>query len=427
MPRKSDHDHPDQRERIAKAIARAGLASRREAEAWIAAGRVAVNGKTIDSAALNVTPADRVTVDGAPLPARERTRLFLYHKPRGLVTTNADPEGRPTIFGALPKHLPRVLTVGRLDIGTEGVLLLTNDGGLARVLELPETGWLRRYRVRAHGRVTQAELDALRDGVTVDGIHYGPIEATLDREPAEGTNIWLTFAIREGKNREVRNVLRHLGLQVNRLIRTSFGPFQLRELAEGAVEEVRTRVLREQLGERVIAEAKCDFSAPIVERPEADEPVERPRREERRPRDKEQRGREERGPRREREGRDFKRGDRPGRGEERGRHRRHGEREDKPAGRPRRGNAWRQDDAPLRRHYRGGHEERQPAPEASGPKRAGLVTDRKGRRVLVERFGEKKPRPDERKERRHGGGPRKGRARRPDRAHGPRPSRPRER
>src|SRR5215831_16376656 len=269
MPRKCDQDSPERGERIAKAIARAGLASRREAEAWIAARRVAVNGKVIDSAARNVTTADRVTVDGAPLPARERTRLFLYHKPRGLVTTNADPEGRPTIFGALPKRLPRVLTVGRLDIGTEGLLLLTNDGGLARVLELPETGWLRRYRVRALGRVTQAELDALRDGVTLDGIHYGPIEATLDREQGEqGANIWLTFAIREGKNREVRNVLRELGLQVNRLIRVSFGPFQLRELAEGAVEEVRTRVLREQLGERVIVQAKCDFSAPIIERPE---------------------------------------------------------------------------------------------------------------------------------------------------------------
>src|ERR1051325_9200500 len=266
-------------ERIAKVIARAGLCSRREAEAWIAAGRVAVNGETIASPALNVTPADQIAVDGKPLPGPERTRLFLYHKPRGLVTTTSDPQGRPTIFGKLPKDLPRLISVGRLDLSTEGLLLLTNDGGLARVLELPETGWLRRYRVRAHGRVTQAELDALRDGVTVDGIHYGPIEATLDREPAEGTNIWLTFAIREGKNREVRNVLRHLGLQVNRLIRTSFGPFQLRELAEGAVEEVRTRVLREQLGERVIAEAKCDFSAPIVERPEADEPVERPRRE----------------------------------------------------------------------------------------------------------------------------------------------------
>ena len=442
MPHTSDQDDPTRGERIAKAIARAGLASRREAEAWIAAGRVAVNGKVIDSAARNVTPHDRITVDGAPLPARERTRLFLYHKPRGLVTTNADPEGRPTIFGALPKRLPRVLTVGRLDIGTEGLLLLTNDGGLARVLELPETGWLRRYRVRAHGRVTQAELDALRDGVTIDGIHYGPIEATLDREAAEGTNIWLTFAIREGKNREVRNVLRHLGLQVNRLIRVSFGPFQLRELADGAVEEVRTRVLREQLGERVIAEAKCDFSAPMVERPDEAEPE--PRREGRRPRDGQERrerqerhGREERGPRRddrrrdERRG-DAKRGDHPRRGDERGRHRRPEPRDDKPPGRPRRGHAWRQDDAPLRRHYRGGGEEKQHEPERAGPKRAGLLTDRKGRRVLVERFGEKKPKPEERKEGRFGGRPhkghaRKGRAGRPDRARGPRPSRPRER
>jgi 23S rRNA pseudouridine2605 synthase len=442
MTRKSDdHENPDRSERIAKAIARAGLASRREAEAWIAAGRVAVNGKVIDSAALNVTPADRVTVDGAPLPTRERTRLFLYHKPRGLVTTNADPEGRPTIFGALPKSLPRLLSVGRLDIGTEGLLLLTNDGGLARVLELPETGWLRRYRVRAHGRVTQGELDALRDGVTVDGIHYGPIEATLDRAPAEGTNIWLTFAIREGKNREVRNVLRHLGLQVNRLIRVSFGPFQLRELAEGAVEEVRTRVLREQLGERVIAEAKCDFAAPVVDRPE-ERAAEAPRRDERRPRDgkerhgrEERRGRDERGQRRDGERRDFRREEHPRRGDERGPHRRPEPRDDKPPGRPRRGHAWRQDDAPLRRHYRGKRDEREQEEasgagrgQAAGPKRAGLLTDRKGRRVLVERFGEKKPpREKERKESRFGSRARKGRSRRPDRARGPRPSRPRER
>ena len=376
------------------------------------------------------------------------------------MTTNADPEGRPTIFGALPKWLPRVLTVGRLDMGTEGLLLLTNDGGLARVLELPETGWLRRYRVRAHGRVTQGQLDELREGLTVDGIHYGPIEAALDREPTEGTNIWLTFAIREGKNREVRNVLRHLGLQVNRLIRVSFGPFQLRELADGAVEEVRTRVLREQLGERVITEAKCDFSATIVERPKEDA-AEEPRRDDRRQRDerrprggKEQHAREERGPRREgrrrdETQRDFRRGEHPRRSDERGRQRRHEPRDDKPPGRPRRGNAWRQDDAPLRRHYRGKRDERQHAPaeasgpkrgeasgtkrgEASGTKRAGLLTDRKGRRVLVERFGEKKPEHEERKEGRFGGRPpkghmRKGRPRRPDRAHGPRPSRPRER
>ena len=251
-------------ERIAKVIARAGLASRREAEAWIAAGRVAVNGAKITSPALNVTRADKIVVDGKPLPGAERTRLFLYHKPRGLVTTSSDPQGRPTIFGALPKHLPRLISIGRLDLSTEGLLLLTNDGGLARALELPATGWLRRYRVRAYGRVTQAQLDALRDGVTVDGINYGPIDAVLDRE--QTSNVWITFAIREGKNREVRNVLRHLGLQVGRLIRVSFGPFQLGELEEGAVAEVPTRVLRDQLGEKLTKAAGADFSAPIVER-----------------------------------------------------------------------------------------------------------------------------------------------------------------
>ena len=235
-----------QGERIAKVMARAGLASRREAEAWIAAGRVSVNGTKISSPALNVTRADRIAVDGRPLPGAERTRLFLYHKPRGLVTTTTDPHGRPTVFGALPKHLPRLISVGRLDLSTEGLLLLTHDGGLARVLELPATGWLRRYRVRAHGKVTQDQLDQLRDGVTVDGIHYGRIEAVLERE--QTSNVWITFAIREGKNREVRNVLRHLGLQVARLIRVSFGPFQLGELAEGKVAEVPTRVLREQVG-----------------------------------------------------------------------------------------------------------------------------------------------------------------------------------
>src|SRR4051812_16491624 len=249
-------------ERIAKVIARAGLASRREAEAWIAAGRVAVNGAKITSPALNVAPSDKIVVDGKPVPGAERTRLFLHHKPRGLVTTTSDPQGRSTIFGALPKDLPRLISVGRLDLSTEGLLLLTNDGGLARALELPTTGWLRRYRVRAHGKVTQAELDTLRDGVTVDGINYGPIEATLDRE--QSSNVWITFAIREGKNREVRNVLRHLGLHVARLIRVSFGPFQLGEIAEGEVTEVPTRVLREQLGEKLARLAGADFSAPIV-------------------------------------------------------------------------------------------------------------------------------------------------------------------
>jgi 23S rRNA pseudouridine2605 synthase len=253
-----------QGERIAKVMARVGLCSRREAEGWITAGRVSVNGVKIASPALNVAPSDKVVVDGKPLPGAERTRLFLYHKPGGLVTTSADPQGRPTIFDSLPKDLPRLISVGRLDLATEGLLLLTNDGGLARTLELPSTAWLRRYRVRAYGKVTQPQLDALRDGVTVDGIRYGPIDAQLDRE--QTSNVWIMFAIREGKNREVRNVLRHLGLQVARLIRVSFGPFQLGDLAEGDVAEVPTRILRDQLGEKLTKAAGADFSAPIVER-----------------------------------------------------------------------------------------------------------------------------------------------------------------
>jgi len=257
----ADNGQPRDGERIAKVMARAGLCSRREAEAWIAAGRVAVNGAVIGSPALNVTAADRIAVDGAPLARRERTRLFLYHKPAGLMTTHADPDGRQTIFASLPAGLPRLISVGRLDRNTEGLLLLTNDGGLARTLELPATGWLRRYRVRAHGQVMQSDLDRLRGGITIAGIHYGAIEATLDR--AQGSNVWLTFGIREGKNREVKNVLAHLGLTVNRLIRVSFGPFQLGDLAEGAIEEVRTRVLREQLGERVAREAGADFAGPL--------------------------------------------------------------------------------------------------------------------------------------------------------------------
>ena len=261
------NEHPPAGERIAKVIARAGLASRREAEAWIAAGRVAVNGKLVTSPALNVGARDRIEVDGQPLPMRERTRLFLYHKQRGLLTTHADPGGRPTIFSVLPKELPRLISVGRLDLNTEGLLLLTNDGGLARALELPATGWLRRYRVRAHGSVAQAQLDALRRGITIDGVRYGEIEATVDR--AQGSNVWLTFAIREGKNREVKNVLGHLGLAVNRLIRVSFGPFRLGDLPEGAIEEVKTRTLRDQLGDRIAALAGADFSGPRSER-EAD-------------------------------------------------------------------------------------------------------------------------------------------------------------
>ena len=247
-------------ERIAKVVARAGLASRRDAEEWITQGRVTVNGRVINSPALDVTANDVVAIDGTPLPPRERTRLFLYHKPRGLMTTHADPEGRPTVFDNLPEGLPRLISIGRLDFNTEGLLLLTNDGGLARALELPETGWLRRYRVRAHGEITQAQLDELKNGIEVDGVKYGPIDATLERD--QGANVWLVFAIREGKNREVRNVMAHLGLEVNRLIRVSYGPFQLGELAEGEVDEVRTRVLREQLGEKVAALAGADFAMP---------------------------------------------------------------------------------------------------------------------------------------------------------------------
>ncbi|HVV42294.1 MAG TPA: pseudouridine synthase [Nitrobacter sp.] len=246
-------------ERVAKVISRAGLASRRDAEEMVTQGRVAVNGRIINSPALDVTTRDVVTVDGEKLPERERTRLFLYHKPRGLMTTHDDPEGRPTVFDNLPEGLPRLISIGRLDFNTEGLLLLTNDGGLARVLEHPDTGWLRRYRVRAHGEVTQAQLDTLKDGVEVDGVKYGPIEATLERD--QGANVWVVFAIREGKNREVRNVMAHLGLEVNRLIRVSYGPFQLGEIAEGQVEEVRSRVLRDQLGEKVAALANANFPA----------------------------------------------------------------------------------------------------------------------------------------------------------------------
>ena len=239
-------------------------------------GRVTVNGRVINSPALDVTANDVITVDGKPLPPRERTRLFLFHKPRGLMTTHADPEGRPTVFDNLPEGLPRLISIGRLDFNTEGLLLLTNDGGLARALELPDTGWLRRYRVRAHGEVTQAQLDELKKGVEVDGVKYGPIDATLERD--QGANVWLVFAIREGKNREVRNVMAHLGLEVNRLIRVSYGPFQLGELAEGEVEEVKTRVLREQLGEKIAALAGADFTRPMHGEPEQNPRKKRPTR-----------------------------------------------------------------------------------------------------------------------------------------------------
>jgi 23S rRNA pseudouridine2605 synthase len=261
-------------ERIAKVMARAGLCSRREAEAWIGEGRVALNGAALSNPAVNVRRDDTITIDGEPLAHRARTRLFLFHKPRGLVTTARDPQGRPTIFDYLREHWPdgpRVVSIGRLDINSEGLLLLTNDGGLARVLELPATGWVRRYRVRAKGETKQAILDRLRDGVTLEGVKYAGIEATLDRVP--GANSWLTMALREGKNREIKRVLEHIGLQVNRLIRLSFGPFQLGELAEGAVEEVRTRVLRDQLGPALAKAAGADFSSPLHAENEAAEAV----------------------------------------------------------------------------------------------------------------------------------------------------------
>jgi 23S rRNA pseudouridine2605 synthase len=264
---------PDDKERIAKVMARAGLCSRREAETWILAGRVSVNGEVLTSPAFTVSPRDQIVVDGKALPTRERTRLFLYHKPKGLVTTNRDERERATVFAALPAHLPRVVSVGRLDLNSEGVLLLTNDGGLMRVLELPQTGWQRRYRVRANGRVTQEALDRLAKGITVDGIEYGPIKAVLDR--GQGANVWLTMSLREGKNREVRNVLRALGLVVNRLIRISYGPFQLGELKPGAVEEVNSRVLQEQAGEKIIKLSGADFEAPVRAREPENKP-ERP-------------------------------------------------------------------------------------------------------------------------------------------------------
>ena len=331
-------------ERIAKVIARAGLASRREAEAWVAAGRVAVNGVVIDSPARNVTEHDVLSVDGKALPARERTRLFLYHKPRGLLTTRVDPQGRPTVFERLPKDLPRLISVGRLDFNTEGLLLLTNDGALARLLELPATGWLRRYRVRAHGSVTQAKLDELRGGVDIDGIHYGSVEATLDR--VQGSNLWLTFAIREGKNREVRILLGHLGLTVARLIRVSFGPFQLGELAEGAVEQVRTRVLREQLGERLVALSGADFSTTLP-----------PRRNE---------NKEDAGARLQK----------------------------KPLHRVSQSHSWRggEEDQPakkLRRKFHGTRrDDVKPREQTAREARRGELVDRKGRRVAVEKYGE---------------------------------------
>ena len=233
-------------ERIAKLLARAGVCSRRDAERWIGEGRVSVDGHVLNTPAVTVTATNDVRVDGKPLPAPERPRLWRYHKPAGLVTTHRDEKGRPTVFDALPKELPRLISIGRLDLNSEGLLLLTNDGALSRRLELPSTGWLRRYKVRVHGEVEPERLAALEKGVTIDSVSYGPIRASLERR--QGSNAWIAMALREGKNREVRRVLEHLGFQVTRLIRLAYGPFQLGNLARGAVAEVAKKVLAEQLG-----------------------------------------------------------------------------------------------------------------------------------------------------------------------------------
>jgi 23S rRNA pseudouridine2605 synthase len=254
-------------ERIAKWLARAGVASRRDAEKLIADGKVKLNGRMVETPATFVAAGDRVSVEGKPVAAPERTRLFRYHKPDGLVTTHRDPQGRPTVFEKLPPGLPRVVSIGRLDITSEGLLLLTNDGELARRLELPSNGWLRRYRVRVHGPVDERVLANLSRGISIDGVAYGPIEAGLDSR--QGTNAWLAVSLKEGKNREVRRVMEHLGLQVTRLIRVAYGPFQLGALPRGGVEEVHPRVMREQLG---IGEKPARPRERVVEAPDAPKP-----------------------------------------------------------------------------------------------------------------------------------------------------------
>ena len=237
---------PPPGDRIAKVLSRAGVASRRAAEAMIAEGRVCVNGMVIDSPALNVTANDRITVDGAPVGEPEPPRIWLYHKPSGLVTTERDEKDRQTVFDALPEGMPRVMSVGRLDLNSEGLLLLTNDGAVKRRLELPATGWLRRYRVRIKGTASEAKLDLLRQGITVEGVRYQPMTVQFDRQV--GANAWLTISLREGKNREIRRAIEDIGYVVNRLLRVSYGPFQLGNLKPGEVEEIRRRVMRDQLG-----------------------------------------------------------------------------------------------------------------------------------------------------------------------------------
>ncbi len=256
---------------MAKAMARAGVASRREVERLIAEGRVALNGQVLTTPAIKISANDILTLDGAVIEAAETTRVFRYHKPQGLVTTHLDPKGRPTVFAGLPAGLPRLISIGRLDLSSEGLLLLTNDGELSRALELPSRGWVRRYRARARGRIEQSRLDKLKEGITVEGVRYGSIEATLDKakEGPMGANLWITLTLAEGKNREVRRVLEALGLTVNRLIRVAYGPFALGTLEPGAVEEVGPRVLREQLSELIAPQNmptgdRAQFKAPAV-------------------------------------------------------------------------------------------------------------------------------------------------------------------
>ena len=260
-------------DRIAKVLARAGVCSRRDAERMIGDGRVTVNGRRLDTPAFNVTADDKIAVDGKPVGEPDPPRLWRYHKPAGLVTTARDPQGRDTVFQKLPPSLPRVNAVGRLDINTEGLLLLTNDGGMKRFLELPSTGWLRRYRVRAFGKADEGKLRDLKHGITVDGVVYKSIDAELER--VQGGNVWLTMALREGKNREIKRVLEALDLKVNRLIRLSFGPFQLGQLEAGKVEEVPRRVLRQQLGKnwQAIVDGTIRGGREVMEETDAPEPA----------------------------------------------------------------------------------------------------------------------------------------------------------
>lgn len=233
-------------ERIAKVLARRGVASRREVERMIEAGRISVNGKRLDTPAFKVTDQDKIEVDGAPIAAADRIRLWRYHKPAGLVTSERDEMGRKTVFEALPEDMPRVLSIGRLDLNSEGLLLLTNDGGVKRRLELPSTGWTRKYRVRVNGTPDDKMLIPLRKGVTIDREHFQSMDVKIDRQ--QGSNAWLTVALKEGKNREIRRAMDYVGLRVNRLIRVSYGPFQLGDLASGEVKELSSKAIRDQLG-----------------------------------------------------------------------------------------------------------------------------------------------------------------------------------